>query len=361
MLLPVGTRLTSRIMRAPCFIRCSRNASTESTRNVEHGKWIGGARLKSKDIGILFLLAALWGASFLFMRVASPVFGPIVLIDLRVLMAGIALITYAAALRQRPKLLHKWREYLLLGALNAAIPFCLIATAEIRLDASLAAILNATTPLFTALVARIWTQDRLTVKKLLGLLLGVLGVAVLVGWNLHHAGADLLVSVCLSLGAALFYGVGGVYSAKGFRGTTSMARRATNNREEKYACGDFSGEKPLHLAIGQQLAAGLLLLPIAVFFVPNRAPSAAAILSVSGLAILSTSLGYLLYFHLIRRVGPVRTLSVTFLIPVFGIPWGWLLLREPISSNLVLGLAIILLGVALVSNVPLRVRRGNTL
>lgn len=198
--------------------------------------------MKPRDIGMLLLLATLWGASFWFIKVASPILGPTVLIDLRVLMAGLALSAYAGLLKQRPNLLHKWKEYLILGAMNAAIPFCLIAAAEIRLDASLAAVLNSTTPLFTALIARIWTQERLTVKKMLGLSSGVFGVVILVGWD-PTSGAGRLVSIGLSLGAAFLYGLGGVYSAK-----------------------RFVGEKPLNLAIGQQLAAGLLLLPVAVFF-----------------------------------------------------------------------------------------------
>ncbi len=284
-----------------------------------------------RDVGILFLLAALWGGSFLFMRVASPVLGPVVLIDMRVLIAGVVLVAYAIALRQPPKLLHKWKAYLVLGALNAAIPFCLIATAELRLNASVAAILNATTPLFTALVARVWIQDRFTIKKFLGVLLGILGVTILVGWNFHHDTPRSWLSMSMSLGAALFYAVGGVFSSRAFR-----------------------GENPLNLAIGQQLAAGVILLPVAAFFVPHRMPSADAIWALLGLAVLSTSLGYLLYFYLMRRVGPVRTLSVTFLVPVFGVLWGWWFLREAVTSNLVLGMAVILLSVALVINVPLK-------
>ena len=105
------------------------------------------------------------------------------LIDLRVLIAGIALVLYAVLLDQRPQWLHQWQNYLLLGALNAAIPFCLIAAAELSLDAPVAAILNATTPLFTAIISYLWTKERLTKKKLIGLLLGIVGVSVLVGWN----------------------------------------------------------------------------------------------------------------------------------------------------------------------------------
>lgn len=290
--------------------------------------------MKLKDIGILFLLASLWGASFLFIRIASPDLGPIALIDLRVLIAGIALVLYAAVLRQRPQLFHKWRRYLLLGALNAVIPFCLIAAAELSLDASLAAILNAMTPLFTAIISYVWAKDRFTKRKLIGLILGIVGVGVLVGWNPQQMQGRMIISVFLSLGAALFYGIGGVFSSKGFK-----------------------GESPLNLAIGQQLAAGIILLPVAIFFLPHRVPDLNVIFAVLGLALLSTSLGYVLYFHLITNVGPVRTLSVTFLVPVFGVLWGWLFLHESLSIGTLLGLIIILLSVATATNIPLKLRR----
>ncbi len=290
--------------------------------------------MRPKDIGILLLLASLWGASFLFMRVASPVLGPIVLIDLRVLIAGIALILYAVVLRQRPRLLHKWKEYVLLGALNAAIPFCMIAAAELSLDASLAAILNAMTPLFTAIISYVWTRDQFTKRKLAGLVLGIVGVAVLVGWNSHQISGRMIIAVFLSLGAAFFFGIGGVFSSKGFR-----------------------GEKPLNLAIGQQLAAGIILLPVAIFFIPHRVPQPDVIFSVLGLALLSTSLGYLFYFHLVMNIGAVKTLSVTFLVPVFGVLWGWLFLHESLSIGTLLGLLIILLSVAMGTNIPLKLPR----
>ncbi|MDT3427927.1 drug/metabolite transporter (DMT)-like permease [Paenibacillus forsythiae] len=283
--------------------------------------------MKSREFGSLLLLASLWGASFLFIRIASPVLGPFLLIDLRVLIAGAALVIYAAVTRHRPRLLRKWKEYLLLGALNAAIPFCLIAAAELHVDASLAAILNSTTPLFTALVARVWIRDRLTFKKQLGLLFGIVGVVILVGWNPQDMGKGILLPVSMSLTAALFIAIGGVFSSRAFK-----------------------DENPLNLAIGQQLAAGVLLLPAAVLFPPGNAPGGDVILAVTGLAILSTSLAYLLYFQLIRSVGPVKTLSVTFLIPAFGIFWGWLFLKETISWGTIIGLLIILLSVAFLAN-----------
>lgn len=264
------------------------------------------------------------------MRVAAPVLGPAVLIDIRVWIAALGLLAVLAFRRQRPHILHRSWRYLVLGAVNAALPFTLIATAELSLSAAVAAILNATTPMFTALVARVWISDPLTRKKLVGLLLGILGVGVLVGWQGTDHNPSTGWAIAASLGAALAYGIGGVFSSRAFR-----------------------GERPLDLALGQQLGAALVLLPLALVHPPTHWPSWPVVGSVLGLAILSTSIGYLLYFHLMARVGPVKTLTVTFLVPIFGVLWGAVFLQEPLLPSMVVGLLIILASVVLVNNVPL--------
>ncbi|MGB8955415.1 MAG: EamA family transporter, partial [Tumebacillaceae bacterium] len=139
--------------------------------------------MSARDFASLLLLASVWGASFLFMRIAAPELGPFMTTELRVLIAALALLGYAAVIRYRSEFFQRWRQYLVIGALNAAIPFVLICTAELHVTASLAAILNATTPLFTAFVAWAWVKDPLSVKKIIGLLIGILGVAILVGWS----------------------------------------------------------------------------------------------------------------------------------------------------------------------------------
>ena len=283
--------------------------------------------MKGKDIMILFLLAALWGASFLFIRVSVPVLGPFVLIELRVLLAGITLVLYALISRHPIHIFHKWRQYLVLGASNAAIPFTLISSAELHLSASLAAILNATTPMFTVGVAWLWAGDPFSIKKLAGVILGILGVSILVGWNPDGSGTHIWLSVAFSLLAALSYGMAGVFSTK-----------------------YFEGEKPTDMAIGQQLAASLVLLPFAAFTLPHQMPSTLVIFSVLFLAILCTAVAYLFFFALIHRIGAVKTLTVTLLVPVFGVIWGSFFLDEQITIYLLIGLIIILSSVALVVN-----------
>jgi len=284
--------------------------------------------MKPRDLATLLLLAAIWGASFLFIRVAAPVLGPVALMEARVLLASVALVVYALALRRFPELRPRWRAYLILGAINAAAPFTLIATAELTLTASLAAILNATTPLFAAVVAAVWLRERITGRRALGLALGLAGVAVLVGWSPLPLNGSVILAVVTSLAAALFYALGGVYSSRA-----------------------FGGAPPLALAVGQQLGATAVLLPFVAVRPPVSAPSGAVVLTVLALALLPTAFGYILYFRLIANVGPTKTLTVTFLVPVFGLLWSAIFLREPVGAGTLVGLAIILSSLTLVTGI----------
>jgi drug/metabolite transporter (DMT)-like permease len=298
--------------------------------------------MKPRDFAALIALAALWGGSFLFMRIAAPALGPVVLAGARVLIAGVALLLYAAAIHRGTHLRTRWRSHLVMGALNAAVPYALISAAELHLTAGLAAILNATTPLFTALVAAVWIKDPLTLKKVTGLVLGILGVAVLMGWSPLPLDAVILLSAGASLLAAAFYGMAGVY-----------AKRA------------FAGVPPLASATGQQLGAAALLLPVALPLAATTAPSMhlslVIVLAVLGLALGCTSVAYLLYFHLISAVGPTSTLSVTLLVPVFGLLWSGLFLHEPVTGGTFAGLANILASVLLITGarLPSRVLRAK--
>jgi drug/metabolite transporter (DMT)-like permease len=281
-----------------------------------------------RDLGALLLLGALWGGSFIFIRVAAPVLGPFVLMDLRVLLAAVALILYAVAASRLPKLRYRWREFLVLGTLNAAIPFTLIAASEIQLTASLAAILNSTTPLFTAVVAAAWIRDGLTLRRAVGLVLGVVGVMVLVGWTPVPLTTIVALSIGASLAAALSYGLSAVYTKR-----------------------TFAGVPPLTLAIGQQAWAAVILLPPAAVGFPEAPPTLAVVFSVLALALLSTAVAHLLYFRLIANVGPTKTTTVTFLVPVFGVLWGYIFLGEPVTLSMIVGLGIILSSVTLVTGI----------
>lgn len=282
--------------------------------------------MNPRDLAALILLAVLWGASFLFIRVAVPALGPLVLMGLRVALAAGALFLYAVATGRLPKLRAYWREFLVLGAFNSAIPFSLIAFAQLELTASLAAILNSTTVLFTALVAAAWMGDALTGRKVFGVVLGVIGVAVLVGWDPVSLSGAVLLSVGAMLVASFSYALGANYAKR-----------------------TFSGVSPLGMAMGQQAGATTILFLPAVATVPGAVPSGVVVACVLGLALLSTAVAYLLYFRLIENVGPTSTLTVTFLVPIFGLLFGVLLLGEPFGIGTLAGLVIILASVALVT------------
>jgi drug/metabolite transporter (DMT)-like permease len=281
--------------------------------------------MKPIHIGALVLLGAIWGASFLFIRVAAHDFGPLLLMFVRVILAGLVLLAYAVATKQTPDLRSRWREYLVVGALNSALPFVLIAWSELTLSSSLAAIINSTTPLFTAVIAALWGSEQLTWQKILGVILGVVGVAVLVGGSTLELNQAVILAALASVGAAFFYGWG------------------TN-----YASRHFGGMPPLHTPIGQLLGASVILLIPAGASIPEQMPSTNSIIALLALILVSTTFAYIIYFYLLNNVGPTRTASVTFLVPVFGTIWGILFLEESFNAGMLVGMAIILASVALV-------------
>ena len=287
--------------------------------------------MKIKDMGFLFILAAMWGSSFLFMRVSSPVLGPFMVIELRVLIAGLALLAYSAFTKHKRNLLKMWKQYLLLGTINAAIPFTLIATATLTLNASLASILNSTTPLFGVLVAWLWMKESLTLKKTIGVIIGITGVIILIGWSPFPLTLKVVMAATLSILAAISYAFGGVYAKKTFKGIDSLS-----------------------LAIGQQLGAAILLFPIAFAKIPTKPISSTIIFSILALALVCTAVAYILYFYLIESVGPTKTLTVTFLVPLFGVLWGVIFLRESITFGTLIGLVVILSSIFIMSDIKVK-------
>ena len=282
-----------------------------------------------RQLAMLLGLAALWGASFLFMRVAVPEFGPVVLADARVAIAGAALLAYAAVIGARPALRARWRDYLLLGTINAALPFTLLAAAELEIEASLAAVLNAMAPLFGALVAAVWLGERVTLAAKAGLVLGVAGVTLVVGLSPFTLDLPFILAVLACLAAAFVYGVG-----------ANLVRAR------------FAGEPPLSMAIGQQLAAAVVLLPLIPVVPLREAPDAVDVACLLALALASTGIAYLLYFRLLAELGATGGMTVIFVVPVFGVLWGALFLDEAIHLATVLGGGVILLSVWLITRTP---------
>ncbi len=278
-----------------------------------------------RDTLLLVGLAAIWGASFIFLRIAAPSFGAFALAEARVLLAGAALLVYAIALGRGLPRLTDWRAHLIIGAFNSGIPFALFSFAALHIGASYMAVLNATSPLFGALLGAALGRERIGVGKALGILLGIAGVAMLVGlgpipvtvWTLAAAAASLAASACY-----------------GFAGHYAKAHGAVIT--------------PLALALGSQLGAAAVLAPPTLLALPSGLPPSNAVASVVVLAIVCTAAAYLAYFRLIVRIGPVRALTVTFLIPVFGLLWGAVFLGETITAGMIAGCAIVLIATRLV-------------
>ena len=271
----------------------------------------------------LILLAALWGGSFLFMRIAAPVLGPVWLIALRVLIAGLVMLPLVVQRHQQRSLQEHWGLLLWVGCMSSALPFTLLAYASLELTAGMTSILNATVPIFAALAGFAVYAETLDARRVAGVLLGFLGVVVLVGLP-QETGAPPLLSVLAGLAAAICY----VFGA-------NFAKRR------------LSHIPAVVFVSGSQLGAAVVLLPLLPLFPPSQPPDATVIGAVLALAVLSTSLAFIIYFQLIREVGPTRTLTVTYLIPVFAIAWGALLLGEALTLSMLLGGVLILAGVAL--------------
>jgi drug/metabolite transporter (DMT)-like permease len=271
----------------------------------------------------LFLLAAIWGGSFLFMRVGVSVFGPGPLIAWRILIAAIVLWLAGLWLRKRLELHRLWKHFLFIGLFNSALPFLLFAYAAQSLSASLLAILNATSPLFGAVIARLYLRTPLDRFVMLGLLCGLGGVAVLVGngISLTSGGGTAIVA---GLMAPCCYGLSSTYT----KAHPSSATAFDN-------------------AHGSMWMAALIVLPLLIFLPTQKQPLAEDWAVVLALGILCTGIAYLLYFRLIQDLGPTRALSVTFLIPVFGVLWGVLFLDERIGWDTTAGGLLVLTGIAL--------------
>lgn len=275
---------------------------------------------------MLLALAALWGASFLFIAIAVPALGAVGLADARILLAALVLAVPVALRGGFPRIDRRPRPWLVLASINVALPFVLICFAQLTIPASLAAIVNATTPMWAVLVGAVALGDRVRPVTVVGLALGVLGVALVVGLSPVEVNAATALAVAASAGAGLCYAIG-----------------------SHFAKHHFAGEAPATMATGQLVTAGLVLVPLALLVPPRELPDGGQVAAVAALAIGSTSLAYLLYFRLIEEVGVNSTLTVTYLVPVFGVLWATLFRDERITGGMVLGSLLVLAGVALVT------------
>ena len=287
--------------------------------------------MRPPDVARLVALAAIWGASFIFIRVAVVPLGPIATSELRVALAAVALLAWLRFAGVDLAWRAHWRFYLAVGLVNSAVPFALWAFSALHLPASYLVVLNATSPLFGAVVSAVWLRERITARAALGLAAGVAGVALLVGLGPVRATPAVLWAIAAGAIAALSYAVAAAY----------MKRRS-------------AGVDAAAVATGSQIGAALLLAPLLVPLPPVALPTPAEWIAVVLLGVLCTGIAYLLYFRLIADVGPTRALTVTFLIPLFGMLWGALFLGEAITPVMAAGCALVLAGTALILRQPAR-------
>jgi drug/metabolite transporter (DMT)-like permease len=276
------------------------------------------------NIAELLSLAAIWGASFLFMRIGAPEFGPVPLIALRVGIAALVLLPVLRSAVARNHLRRKLWPMLVVGVTNSAVPFSLFAYSTLYVNAGFDAVLNATVPLWTGLIAFAWLKIPMSRPQVIGMVVGMLGVIVLV-WDKIGEGQP---GVWLATGAVLLATL-----CYGFAINYSKTRLA--------------GVPPFVVACGSQLAATLVLLPLALLYWPTVPVSPVAWYSVLALGVLCTGVAYVIFYRLLDSVGSAYAASVTFLIPIFGVIWGAIFLKEKVTFGMALGCLIILLGTAL--------------
>lgn len=283
--------------------------------------------MTAADIAKLVFLSAIWGGSFIFLRIAVPEAGPLLTAILRTSLAGTALLIFARMSKVRMEWRRNLKPFALVGLLAGVVPFTCFSFAALVLPAAYSAVLNATAPLFSALLSVLLLGEKLTLRKLCGLLLGITGVAILVG-----AGAlPLTAHTLAAVGACLL-------AAAGYALSTIVVNKTGRP-------GDIH---PIAMAAGLLALGGLMMLPALPFALPPVMPSLLALGCIVAMALLSSGLAQALFIPMIVKIGPTRAMSVSFLIPLFSMTWGALFLGEPVGAATLLGGLVVLLAMALV-------------
>ena len=270
---------------------------------------------------LLTFLGALWGSAFMFIKVATPEFGPVALVNTRLVIASLIFLPILLRHKYIHLLRPIWKQVLVLAIMNNAIPFTLFSYASFGADSNILAILNATTAFNTMMIAYIWIGENVTIKQLFGLIVGFIGVFILV--NPQNSSTTVISSLSALL-AAFFYSFSTVYIQKNSVNANKM------------------------VLIGWSIIfSAVIMLPVTIFYLPDAVPSAAAISSAIWLGAISTGLGFIGYVRLIDKIGAVKTSTVAYFLPVFGIIWGAIFLDEVITSTIVIGCFIVLIGIYL--------------
>lgn len=285
--------------------------------------------MQLRYLGVLLLLGAVWGTSFLLIKISVAEMPPETLVALRLVVSALVLLGVLYAGGQRlPTRPRTWADLFVLGIVGMVLPYLLITWAEQSIPSGVAAILNATTPLFAVLLTYFWTrEERLSGPRVLGVGVGFAGVVVAVGVDsLGATGGAAIRPQLFVLLAALCYAVAGIYARRAFRGMPALVP-----------------------ATGQLITGALVITPIALALhgLPSPMPSALALGSVLALAVFCTAFAYVLLYWLIERIGPTRASMVTYLLPPFALLYGALFLNEQVSPNTLFGLGLVVVGILL--------------
>ncbi len=267
------------------------------------------------------------------MRLAAPELPALIVAFGRVTIAALILLPFAGRGRLAAMRVH-WRDYAFVGFFMAAAPFALFAYAERSLTAGLGSIINATTPLWTAIVLAAWVHQAPTPRRIAAIVLGFVGVGIIVGLEGLQLAPDALVSVVAATAAAASYGIALTY----------IRQR-------------MAPQPPVQLALGQLIAASIMLAPLAALSAGDVVPSTESVVAMAGIAVFSTAIAWPILFGLNRDVGPMATSTVTFLNPVFGSLWGALFLAETISPTFLAGSLLVFASLALIFGIRLPVMR----
>ncbi|HEY8607060.1 MAG TPA: DMT family transporter [Noviherbaspirillum sp.] len=283
--------------------------------------------MTAADLAKLVFLSAIWGGSFIFLRIAVPEAGPLLTATLRTAIAGGALLTYARLSKVEMHWRRNLKPFALVGFFAGVLPFTCFSFAALTLPAAYSAVLNATAPLFSALLSVMLLGERLTMGKLAGLVLGIAGVAILVG-----AGTlPPTLATAVAVGACLL-------AAAGYALSTIVVKKTGRP-------GDIH---PIAMAAGSLALGGLMMLPTVPFALPDAMPSPLALGCILAMALLSSGLAQALFIPMIVRVGPTRAMSVSFLIPLFSMGWGVLFLGEAVGAATLFGGLVVLAAMAMV-------------
>jgi len=290
--------------------------------------------MKPTEWGMLILLSIFWGGSFFFTEIALRDFQPFTVVFLRVTLAALILtgVVYMSGQRM-PASLRVWGAYLVMGVLNNTIPFSLIVWGQTRIDSGVASILNATTPIFTVLLAHILTSDeRLTLRKFFGVFIGFLGVFIMMKPELNDGFSWRGLGQVAVLGAAVSYGLAGIFGKR------------------------FKQRSPVVNSAGMLICSSFVMLPLAIIIDSPwiLSPSLESVAAVFGIAIISTAMAYLLYFRILAAAGATNVLLVTFLIPVSALFLGVGVLGEVIKVLEYIGMGCIFLGLIVIDGRALR-------